>query len=258
MQAATTATLAGNPQRVSGFPQEALDVWQRSSFRRALGADADDLLADARVTWLPAGEEIFNMGNRTKPLLALVVSGLARLFATSAQGRQATIRYTAKGDVIGLPLLLAPAAFVSISEMAGQAVTACCFLHLSPARCREIASSDARNMWPLFSELAGSLMNVYSLLAQNLFQPVRARVARHLLDLAERRGELLVVGASQQDLANAIGSVREVVSRVIIDFRRDGMIRREDGVYVICDAERLYLAASENAGPIVEKCVRPV
>lgn len=258
MQAAINTASSAKPQRGLGLTREVIDVWQRSSFRSALGEDADELLADARVAWVPAGKEIFNMSKRTAPLIALVVSGLARIFATSPQGRQATIRYTAKGDVIGLPVLLAPAAFVSSSEMAGQTLTACCLLHLSPARCREIASSNADNMWPLFTELAKSLLDVYLLLSQNLFQPVRARVARHLLDLSERRGELLVVCASQQDLANAIGSVREVVSRVIIDFRRDGMIRREAGVYVICDAERLYWAASENAGPSVETCPRPV
>jgi len=250
MKAAINATSLVKPQRGFGITREVIDVWQRSGFRMALGPDADDLLADAYVVRVPAGKVIFDIGGRTESLVALVVSGLARLFETSPQGRQATLRYSVKGDIIGLPSLLAPATAESSSAVSVQTITTCCFLHLSPERCREIASSDAKNMWPLFSELAKSLMDVYALLSQNLFQPVRVRVARHLLDLCERRGELLVVCASQQDLANAVGSVREVVARVINDFRRDGMIRREDGVCVICDAERLSLVVRENAEPI--------
>jgi CRP-like cAMP-binding protein len=71
-----------------------------------------------------------------------------------------------------------------------------------------------------------------------------------MLDLSDKEGNLLVVHASQQDIADAIGSVREVVSRAIISLRDEGIIRRSDGVYVICDPTRLHDAALDN--PILQ------
>ena len=56
------------------------------------------------------------------------------------------------------------------------------------------------------------------------FAPVRQRVARHLLDLASERqhGATLFAPISQQQLAEAVGSVREVVVRVLRDLRAEG------------------------------------
>jgi CRP/FNR family transcriptional regulator, cyclic AMP receptor protein len=56
----------------------------------------------------------------------------------------------------------------------------------------------------------------------NAFGTVRQRVAAHLLDLASDQqvpGGELVAAVSQQELADAVGSVREVVARVLRDFR---------------------------------------
>jgi CRP-like cAMP-binding protein len=122
-----------------------------------------------------------------------------------------------------------------------QAFSTCRVLELSPTTFRRIAQSDARNMWPLFNELASVLTDAQGVLSQNLFQPVRARVARHMLDLAVSRSGDLVVDASQQDIADAIGSVREVVSRIVVKLRDDGFLRRANGVYVIVNPAALHL-----------------
>jgi DNA-binding IclR family transcriptional regulator len=57
--------------------------------------------------------------------------------------------------------------------------------------------------------------------------PVRARVAGHLLDLAERCGSELLVTAKPRRLAAASGSVREVVSRILRDLEREGVLKRD-------------------------------
>jgi CRP-like cAMP-binding protein len=221
-------------------------VWMRCALRTALGSNADAILSDAREGHGSAGEVIYEMGDGSDPPLAVVTRGLVRTYTISPAGRQATIRYAVAGDVIGLPLLLAPSMLGSSTALAVQALTECTFLNLSPAHFRKIASADARCMWPLFSELACSMMHAHNMLSHNVFQPVRARVARHMLDLSDKEGNLLVVHASQQDIADAIGSVREVVSRAIISLRDEGIIRRSDGVYVICEATRLHAAAVDD------------
>jgi CRP-like cAMP-binding protein len=231
----------------SDLSQGTEQIWLRCAFRNALGSNADAMLSDAREAHGSAGEVIYETGDGSDPPFAVVTQGLVRVYAMSTVGRQATIRYPVAGDVIGLPLLLAPSIIGSGVSLAVQSLTECTFLNLSPERFRQIASADARCMWPLFSVLACSMMHGYHLLSHNVFQPVRARVARHMLDLSDKHGNLLVVQASQQDIADAIGSVREVVSRAIISLRDEAIIRRSDGVYVICDPARLHAAALDNS-----------
>ncbi len=226
-------------------------IWLTTDLRTALGGNADAMLTDAKEAHGVAGEVIYEMGDGSDPPFSVVIQGLVRIYAMSSVGRQATLRYAVAGDVIGLPLLLAPSIMGSGSALAVQAMTDCTLLILSPERFREIASADARCMWPLFSVLACSMMHGYHLLSHNVFQPVRARVARHMLDLSDKQGKLLVVHASQQDIADAIGSVREVVSRAIISLRDEGIIRRDERVYVICDPTRLHEAAVDNDWKLV-------
>ena len=81
------------------------------------------------------------------------------------------------------------------------------------------------------------------------FATVRQRVARHLLDLClgeevrqrpplHRHGEL-VVRQSQHDLADAVGTTREVVVRVLRDLRVEGIIQTQRERIIIADPARL-------------------
>jgi CRP/FNR family transcriptional regulator, cyclic AMP receptor protein len=73
--------------------------------------------------------------------------------------------------------------------------------------------------------------------AVNAFGSVRQRVALHVLDLASAQqvpGGALVARVSQQELAEAVGSVREVVARVLRDLRQSGLVETgPDGVRVL-------------------------
>ena len=52
---------------------------------------------------------------------------------------------------------------------------------------------------------------------------------------------------SQQELADAVGSVREVVARTLRDFRAAGMVATTADSVVILDPTRLY---AESGGPV--------
>lgn len=59
---------------------------------------------------------------------------------------------------------------------------------------------------------------------------------------------MLVARVTQSDLADAVGSVREVVVRVLRELRDDGLIETgRDGI-VIVDSERLVAEHGWNAG----------
>lgn len=79
---------------------------------------------------------------------------------------------------------------------------------------------------------------------------MRQRVARHLLDLATatQTGRDLTVTISQQELADAVGSVREVVVRVLRELREQGQIETRRNGIVLLDPQRLAAEAYPGAG----------
>jgi CRP/FNR family transcriptional regulator, cyclic AMP receptor protein len=95
-------------------------------------------------------------------------------------------------------------------------------------------------------EMAGSLFNIQERLAHNVFAPVRSRVARYLLDVATPVGGHLVAAASYEDIADAIGTVREVVARTLAALRDEGLTRRADPGIVLIDLDGLRAAAQAD------------
>jgi CRP/FNR family transcriptional regulator, cyclic AMP receptor protein len=103
--------------------------------------------------------------------------------------------------------------------------------------------------WAVAEELNRRLYDTLQQTAINAFGSVRQRVAAHLLDLAstqQRPEGRLVAQVSQQELADAVGSVREVVARVLREFRLAGLVATAPDSVVIFDAARLH---SESWSP---------
>lgn len=236
------ATIPSKGQSVS---DEVASAWRDCHLRTILGSHADEMLLDAVERKSAAGADMQLVEGPTSRLLALIVDGSVRVYTTSPQGRQATVRYAGRGDVVGLATVFAPASVGDGDVLAVQAMSDCHVLRLSTRRFRQIAACDPEIMWGLLSELARTLISSHHMLADNVFQPVRSRVARHLLDMAKCEDGRLFVQASPQDIADAIGSVREVVSRATVRLRDEGVIRREGTVHVITDPRKLHRIAEE-------------
>ena len=202
----------------------------------------DGLRADGERADYPAGTTVYRAGS--DPRAALVVRGLLRVFLTSAEGRQVTVRYARPGDVLGIAVLVGGPASTSV-----QAVEPSSVFRISARTLIAAARRDPRVSWAIAEELNRRLYEVLEQTAVNAFGSVRQRVAAHLLDLASDRQRprgRLVARVSQQELADAVGSVREVVARVLRDLRIAGIVATAADSVVILDAARLY---AESGGP---------
>ena len=184
----------------------------------------------------PAGTTIYQP--RSEPQTALVVRGLLRNFLVSPEGRQVTYRYTRPGDVLGIPVLVGGPVNAGV-----QTVEPSSLFRISARTLTAAVRRDPRVSWAIAQELNRRLYDTLEQTAVNAFGSVRQRVAAHLLDLASAqqhpRGRL-VARVSQQELADAAGSVREVVARVLRELRTTGIIATSADRIVILDATRLY------------------
>jgi CRP/FNR family transcriptional regulator len=153
-----------------------------------------------------------------------------------------TVRYCRPAALIGVVSLFASPFLLPATI---QAVTDADLLVLRASLVRRAAERDVRVARALLDELSERVLSFIAEIP-SAFTNVRQRVARHLLDLASesQRGSELVAATGQQELADAVGTVREVVVRALRELRADGLLRTGRGGIVLIDPERLAVEAS--------------
>jgi CRP/FNR family transcriptional regulator len=189
---------------------------------------------------VPAGDLVFRAGEA--PRIALIRTGLVRLFILTEGGRQATIGYVRPGDLIGLAPLLGGSRTWNAEAVVHTTVGV-----LSLEQVRSAAAAQPELPWLIAEHVASWASAAVLTLAKDSSQPVAARVARHLRELAQPTPDgPAVAQISHQRLADAVGTVREVVSRQLRTLRAQGVIDTLPGRVTIVDETRLDLIA---AGP---------
>lgn len=180
------------------------------------------LTAEASRLRVPQGSTLHREGDEAAHV-ELVVSGLLRAYITASDGRTMTVRYCRRGSLIGVASLFASPFSLPASV---QAVTDSDILMLRPAVVRREAERDTRVARALLDELSERVLSFVAEIPGSAFATVRQRVARHLLDLASigPTGPELTVRVSQQEVADAVGTVREVVVRALRELREEGLL----------------------------------
>jgi CRP/FNR family transcriptional regulator len=233
---------------VIGTDPKAEEAWKNSFLADLPEPLTSHLLEDSTRVRMDATELIFRRALHPGSAgLFLIVDGLVRVYLVGPDGRQATVRYADHSEIIGLPPLL-----VAGLGTWAEAVTEVEAIRLSSSRFVSLAQKHVELAWTTALFVAGQLASTSDVLAADIFLPVRARIARHLLDLAQRRPVGLFVPARHQQLADAVGSVREVVSREMRRFGDEGLVRRLDGGVILDDPAGLHRISIAPRGKQVD------
>jgi len=218
----------------------ALEAWSKS-FLADIDTDVRDaILRDSRVVTYPAGSLICR-GDEGEYRVTLVHHGQIRAKVTSSEGREATTRYATAGQFTAIPAMLTRGAPSSL-----EAVTTCEVSVLDPNTFRRMMRTRADLTYRIAVYLAEATYETVAYLEDNLFNSVQQRVSRHLLEMATPTVKGLLVQTDQTDLAHAIGSVREVVSRALKKLTDTGAIRRDRRQIWIEDPALLRSFASSD------------
>ena len=208
------------------------------------------ILAQAVETAVQAGDVLYRGAHHAETaVLGVVVEGLLRFYIHTPDGRSMTVRYAGRGEMIGVRGLALGASTGPAAQryggraLNGEALQDSTVLLLSRAAVTGLARRRAEVAWALTREIAEQAMRDQELIATNVFSPIRTRVARHLLMLGMRHGRELVLRVSHQEIADAIGSVREVVSRALCRFQDEGLVERRGRLLVLSDPKALYEAS---------------
>ena len=240
-------------ERAPGPSPAARDVQRAlalSSLARLPATVVAALLDGAEPLEVEPGEVTHRFGDTT-PHLELVVSGVVRVFVTAPDGRTMTVRYCRPGALIGAVSLFSPR-FVMPGTT--QALVPSVVLRLSPRTVLHEAQSDLRVAHALLEELADRVVAFIGEIPGTAFTSVRQRVARHLLDLSSPVDQSagpddeLVAAVTQRELAEAVGTSREVVVRTLRELREQGIVRTSRDRIVVTDPARLVDDLMWNTG----------
>ena len=213
----------------------------RMGFLGRLSTEVASALAEGgHLTQYPARALTF-IGDETVSA-GIAVSGLQRVYLAGPDARELTIRYVSRGELLGA--IRIPAVHVSVAT---QALEKAAVFHFRPGRLEALSQRHPDLATALVDEYAYRLGRAYRALVMRAFAEVKARLAQDLYWRAEAQGAIsaanVVIKATQQDLADSIGSVREVVARTLDELARDGLIRRGKGAIVVVDPKRLIVEA---------------
>jgi CRP/FNR family transcriptional regulator, cyclic AMP receptor protein len=193
------------------------------------------LIQDSKTAVHPAGTIALRPGGPT--VACVIEDGLARAFWSLPDGRQTTVAIVRPGELVGGSAIMGypPSIFMQI-------VTESTLTVLVPQTLRKLAATQLDVSVAMSRHLAVRVRDAYRLIAVRSLGNIRERMAYDLLDRAAQ--SQLVVGrleviATQADLADSIGSSREVMSRALRDLRGEGILETAPGVIRVLDPARL-------------------
>jgi CRP/FNR family cyclic AMP-dependent transcriptional regulator len=194
----------------------------------------------------PAGTHAFRAGGPHRAFL--VEKGLVRVYWSIPNGRQATIAFFHANELLGGVTIMGqpPRGFA-------QVVVESTLTDLDLETVRSLVATEIEVLRAVATHLATQLRNASKLISVRSMGNIAERVAYDLLERACQAQ--LAVGrletrATHADVADSIGSSREVVSRAMKGFRVAGIIDTSPGVIRIVDPVRL--AATVRAFVIPE------
>lgn len=198
-----------------------------------LDADARRSIAALPRSTVPRGTVLFRPGDEPGGFL-LVTDGVIDVYLVGRSGREMLLYEVGSGQTcIQTTLCL-----LGRQPNSGEAVarTDAGFVMVPKAAFAELlASSEAFRSF-VFGAFGNRLKEVMALLEKVAFVRVEARLADEILRRADGNG---IAAATHQELATAIGSVREVVSRRLEALEKSGLVRLERGRVAIADRARL-------------------
>ncbi|EQA55713.1 Crp-like helix-turn-helix domain protein [Leptospira kmetyi serovar Malaysia str. Bejo-Iso9] len=207
------------------------------------------LLEKGQIVKFSEGQMIQqNAPNETR-YAALVLSGIFRMYLFSPSGRQTTVRYAKQGEMMGIVGALAVGTkFGEPEETFVQALSDSEVLAVSFDDLKYFGKKSPELAWAFAEECAkrvyAALREVYGI----AFTGVRQRLARHLLlnAVSSETPPYLSVKLSQQELADSIGTVREVIVRELRSLKKEGLVESSKKGIAILNPSAL-LAFSEES-----------
>ena len=202
--------------------------------------DQSELRSVMIETSLRRGEILFNEGDPGDRLYVLI-DGKVKLGHTAPDGRENLLAVLGPGEILGELTLFDPGP----RSTTAKAVAPTHLLELQHKDLMAFLDTRPELAKHMLRALAQRLRRTNTALADLVFSDVPGRVAKALLDLADRFGERTDEGLyvphelTQEELAQLVGASRETVNKSLAEFVSRGWIRLDGRAVLLLDVDRL-------------------
>jgi CRP/FNR family transcriptional regulator len=164
-----------------------------------------------------AGDQFYTQGDEC-PGITFLISGEIRVFMVSQTGREITLYHILPGETC----VLNASCIISKSNYMANAVAIedGAMLYLSREMFHKLMTRSEKMQLFIFSFFSQRFSEIIELVEDVTFGKMDKRLADFLIEKAEN-DELNI---THQTIANELGSSREVISRLLKDFERRGLI----------------------------------
>lgn len=202
--------------------------------------DTDIFRPHTHAVALSKGERLFaegDLGDR----LYLVIEGKVKLTRMASDGRESLVSVHGPGDMFGELAMFDPTYRTSTAT----AVTDARLAMIAHEDLRQVLITRPAVSMLLLKVLAQRLRRVTQANTNLIFTDVPGRVAKALLELAEkfgtRTGDGILVShdLTQEELAQLVGASRETVNKALADFASRGWLQLSAKSVLLIDPDRL-------------------
>ncbi|GAA0980804.1 MULTISPECIES: Crp/Fnr family transcriptional regulator [Nocardiopsidaceae] len=189
---------------------------------------------------LGRGQTLFSEGDEGDRLY-VILSGKVKLTRTAVDGRENLLGVLGPSEMFGELSLFDPRPRTA----SAVAVTDSVLAGLGHDDLRPFLSSRPHVSLQLLKALAARLRRTNDVMADLVFTDVPGRVAKALLELADKFGKEGEDGLhvhhdlTQEELAQLVGASRETVNKALAEFALRGWLRIEAKAVVLLDVERM-------------------
>jgi CRP-like cAMP-binding protein len=217
------------------------EVLRRAALFSSLSEpELQELAAMAIRKLAGAGEILFSEGEPCKGL-HIIARGQVRIVKTSASGREQVLAVNVAGESVAeLPVFDGGAYPAS-----GVAVTESEIAFISRKDFRDYCLSHPEVALKVLAFVGARLRRLVAIIEELSFTTTRQRLVSLLVRLAQNEGRRtekgveVILPGSNQELANQLGTVREVISRNLMRLQAEGLLDVDARQIVIKDLKGL-------------------
>lgn len=191
------------------------------------------MAAAGTVVRLSAGNYFVHEGG-TLEGVAMVGSGRLRVYKSSSTGREITLYEVGRGEICLLNLLaMLTGSTAPASARVEQDVTA---LLIPNAVFRGWIATEAPLRNFVFGVMASGVVEVMNLVEEIAFKKLDLRLAEYLCEnIFTGPGQARELKTTHEAIATDLGSAREVISRLLKEFERQGALNLGRGRIAVAD-----------------------
>ena len=198
------------------------------------------LAAAAQTQSYRARQVVYLPGDRAASV-HFIASGRVKVSKVTRDGKELTLAYRTSGDFFGETCLLEGGPREEMVEAMENTMS----VELDRAGLDHLLANHAQVAYPFARALIDRWRGLQTKVEQLVFKDVGSKLAELLLRLGSehgiehRRGLVLGLKITHQEMANLIGSTRETVSLTLSQFKRKGFIHTEGRKVILADREGL-------------------